>query len=99
MNKEDTFQNLMLRKLLQPSDTKLVLDPAVNISVMELVVNKLLSKLITCKGGGENHVGLFELVRDTAFGKPQEFRTVSYRSNEFSDILRAAQKIIDQGGE
>ena len=65
---------------------------------MELIVNKLLQALKTVENR-EDHIGLFGAIRDTAFGKPEEFRTVRYESNEFSDVLRAAQKIIDQAGE
>jgi len=96
MNEEQTFQNLMLAKLLEPSDTELVLKPDGTISTLELIVNKLLQALKTVENG-KDHIGLFQVVRDTSCGKPEEFRTVRYESNEFSDVLRAAQKIIDQG--
>ena len=98
MDNEMTFKSLMIKRLLEPSDKPFVLEPQPGVTKMELIANDFLHTLMNCKHE-ENYVGLFECVRDTAFGKPQEFRTVSYQSNEFSDVLRAAQKIIDQGGE
>jgi len=98
MDNEMTFQSILLKRLLEPSDKALVIDPQPGITKMELIVNDLLHTLMNCKHE-ENYVGLFECIFKTAFGNFEETRTVKYQSNEFSDVLRAAQKIIDQGGE
>ena len=94
-NEEQTFQDILLRKLLEPSDTKLVLEPGANISVMELIINKLLEALKTVENG-EDHIGLFECVFKTAFGLPDQTKYLKYEVAELTPIVKEALDIINR---
>ena len=94
MNNE-TFKSLMLEKLAQPSDMKLILNPAANISTMELIINHILNSLLTCKDE-KNHVGLFECVLKTAFGLPDQTKYLKYEVAELTPIVKEALDIINR---
>ena len=98
MNKDQTFQTILLRKLLEPSDTKLILKPAANISIMEIIINHMLHSLLNCKEE-ENHVGLFECVLKTAFGLPDQTKYLKYEVGELVPIVQQAMDIINRNEE
>ncbi len=95
MNKDQTFQSILLRKLLEPSDTKLLLKPDGKTSTMELIINHMLHSLLNCKEEG-NHVGLFECVLKTAFGLPDQIKYLKYEVAELTPIVKEALDIINR---
>ena len=70
-----------------------MLEPQPGITKMELIVNDLLHTLMNCKHE-ENYVGLFECVRDTAFGKPESTKNLRYEVGELVPIVQTAWDII-----
>lgn len=89
------FQSIMLRKLLDPSDTKLILEQDGKISTMELIINHMLHSLLNCKEE-ENHVGLFESLLKTAFGLPDQTKYLRYEVGELVPIVQQAMDILNR---
>ncbi len=95
MENEQTFQSILLRKLLQPSNTKWVLEPNANISTMELIINHILNSLLSCEDD-EGRVGLYECVFKTAFGLPDQTKYLKYEIAELTPIVKEALDIINR---